>query len=143
MSIWKTTIDVETLNTRMVTHMIRHLGIQFTELGDNYIKASMPVDERTQQPYGLLQGGASVALAETLGSVAASLCIDLSSQRVVGLEINANHIKGVKDGIVIGTVKPVHIGGKTQIWEIHIHNELNQLVCISRITMAVLDHKAN
>jgi len=143
MSIWKTTIDVETLNTRMVTHMIRHLGIKFTELGDNYIKASMPVDERTQQPYGLLHGGASVALAETLGSVAASLCIDLSSQRVVGLEINANHIKGVKDGIVIGTVKPVHIGGKTQIWEIHIHNELNQLVCISRITMAVLDHKAN
>jgi 1,4-dihydroxy-2-naphthoyl-CoA hydrolase len=123
--------------------MIRHCGIEFTEVGDNYIKASMPVDERTQQPYGLLHGGASVVLAETLGSVAASLCVDLSTQRVVGLEINANHIKGAREGHVIGTVRPVHIGGKTQIWEIHIHNEAHQLVCISRITMAVLDHKAN
>ena len=120
--------------------MTDHLGIEFVEIGDDYLKATMPVDHRTHQPLGLLHGGASVALAETLGSVAATLCVD-DTRFCVGLEINANHIKGVRSGIVKGTTKPVHIGKQTQVWEIRISNDLDELVCISRITMAVLEKK--
>ncbi len=101
----------------------------------------MPVDRRTQQPLRLLHGGASVALAETLGSVAATCCVDISKQYCVGLEINANHVKGVTSGYVIGTTRPVHVGKRTHIWEIRITTEQNELVCISRITMAVIDRK--
>lgn len=121
--------------------MVEHLGIVFTAIGDDYIQATMPVDHRTHQPYGLLHGGASVALAETLGSVAAHCCIDTSIQYCVGLDINANHVKGVKQGTVTGTTKPIHIGKRTHVWEIRITNEQNELICISRITMAVIDKR--
>ena len=122
--------------------MIEHLGIEFLEVGDDYIKARMPVDHRTIQPFGLLHGGASVALAETLGSVAANLCVDREKKMCVGLEINANHIRPVTNGFVYGIARPIHIGASTQLWEIRIHNEQEKLVCVSRLTMAVLDKQA-
>lgn len=121
--------------------MTDHLGIVFTEIADDHLTATMPVDERTKQPMGLLHGGANVVLAETLGSVAASLTIDLKKQTCVGLEINANHLKGVTNGSVTGITTPIHIGKSTQVWEIKITNEQGQLCCISRITMAILDKK--
>jgi len=121
--------------------MVSHLGIEFTEIGDDSITAKMPVDHRTHQPLGLLHGGASVALAETLGSVAASCCLDLNTQYCVGLDINANHTKSVKTGYVFGTTKPLHVGKKTHVWEIRIVNDANELVCISRITMAIIDKR--
>lgn len=121
--------------------MQRHLGIEFTEIGDDYIAAQMPVDHRTKQPMGLLHGGASVTLAETLGSTASVLCIDLEKQTVVGLEINANHIRAAREGFVKGIAKPIHLGRSTQVWEIKIYNDANQLTCISRITNAVLEKK--
>lgn len=132
---------LDQLNFSKEKTMVDHLGIVFTGLGDDYLEATMPVDHRTKQPMGLLHGGASVALAETLGSVAASLTIDLKKQACVGLEINANHIKSVREGLVKGVVKPIHLGKTTQIWEIKIYNEVGQLSCISRITMAILDKK--
>ena len=119
-----------------------HLDMQFTELGDNYLKATMPVDHRTHQPYGLLHGGASVALAETLGSVCSALVIDSEKFICVGIEINANHIRGIKSGIVTGTCSPIHIGGSTHVWDIRIHDEQHKLICISRLTVAILK-KAN
>lgn len=119
--------------------MLEHLGIVFTDVGEDYISATLPVDRRTLQPFGLLHGGASVTLAETLGSVAASLCVDQSKQYCVGLEINANHVKSAREGIVTGTVRPIHIGKRTQVWEIRIVNPQNELISISRITMAVID----
>ncbi len=118
--------------------LARVLGIEFIEIGTNWLTARMPVDHRTHQPYGLLHGGASLALAETLGSMAAHFTIDNTKQYCVGLEINANHLKGVRDGFVYGTARPVHTGRSTQVWEIKIVNEKNELVCISRITMAIL-----
>lgn len=121
--------------------MVEHLGITFTEIGPDYLKATMPVDHRTKQPMGLLHGGASVALAETMGSVGATLCIDLNKQYAVGLEINANHIKSAKSGLVTGTAKPIHLGRGTQVWSIEIKNDKDQLVAISRITLAILDRK--
>jgi len=117
------------------------LGIEFIELGDDYIKATMPVDERTKQPYGLLHGGASVVLAETLGSVGAVLTVDPEQYQCVGLEINANHIRGVKQGIVTGIAKPIHIGATTQVWDIRIFDEREKLVCVSRHTVAVIKKK--
>jgi len=140
MRIFKKSATLESLNQWSKNTMTDHLGIEFVEIGDDYLKATMPVDHRTHQPLGLLHGGASVALAETLGSVAATLCVD-DTRFCVGLEINANHIKGVRSGIVKGTTKPVHIGKQTQVWEIRISNDLDELVCISRITMAVLEKK--
>lgn len=133
--------SLDQLNTISKKTMVDHLGIEFTAVGEDYLEATMPVDHRTKQPMGLLHGGANVALAETMGSIAASLTIDLSKQACVGLEINANHVRGVKDGKVKGIVKPVHVGKSTQIWEIKIYNESEQLCCISRITMAILDKK--
>ena len=121
--------------------MVEHLGIEFLELGDNYITAKMPVDHRTHQPMGLLHGGASVALAETLGSVESSLLIDLKNFSCVGLEINANHIKSASSGFVIGKARPIHIGKKTHIWDIRITNLNNALICICRLTVAIIDKK--
>lgn len=132
---------LEQLNTQRRPSMVDHLGIKFTSIGEDFLEGKMPVDHRTIQPYGLLHGGASVALAETLGSVAASLTLDLEKQVCVGLEINANHLKSVKEGQVKGVAKPVHLGKSTQVWEIKIYNEAEQLCCISRITMAILDKK--
>lgn len=141
MSIWNTAVTPEQLNATRVKTMISHLGIEFTEVGEDSLSARMPVDERTIQPFGLLHGGASVALAETLGSVAASLTIDLSNKIPVGMEINANHLRPVTEGWVTGVVKPVHLGKTSQVWEIRITNEAGKLVCIARLTMAILDRK--
>ncbi|NJM25734.1 MAG: hotdog fold thioesterase [Bacteroidia bacterium] len=122
--------------------MAEHLGIEITQIGEQSMEARMPVDHRTHQPLGLLHGGASVALAETLGSLAATCCVDRSKQYCVGLEINANHLRSAKSGYVYGTTSPIHIGKRTQVWEIRITDEQKKLVCVSRITLAVLD-KAN
>lgn len=116
------------------------MGIEWVDANEEYLTARMPVDHRTKQPMGLLHGGASVALAETLGSVASSLMLK-AGQAPVGLEINANHIKSARDGFVYGTVKPIHVGRRTHVWDIRIENEKKEAVCVSRLTVAVLDHK--
>jgi 1,4-dihydroxy-2-naphthoyl-CoA hydrolase len=142
MPIFKGEVTLDMLNKMSVNTMLEYIGIQFTSIGDGTIEARMPVDHRTHQPFGILHGGASVALAETLGSVAAMCCLDPALQYCVGLDINANHIKSVKEGFVVGRVKPIHVGKKTHVWEIKITTEKEELVCISRITMAILDRKA-
>lgn len=142
MRIFKKEVTLEALNDLSKNTMASLIGIVFTKIGDDYLEATMPVDSRTHQPFGLLHGGASVALAETLGSVAAHCCVDRTKEFCVGLEINANHIRGVRSGLVKGVTRPVHIGKKTQVWEIRIENEESELVCISRITMAVLEMKS-
>jgi 1,4-dihydroxy-2-naphthoyl-CoA hydrolase len=141
MGIFKPGVTVEALNKFCKNTLSEHLGMQFTVIGEDFIEATMPVDHRTHQPFGLLHGGATVALAETLGSVAAMLCLDESRQICVGLDINANHVRGVTSGTVRGTTRPLHIGKKTHVWEIRVVNEQNDLVCVSRITIAILDKK--
>lgn len=134
-----TSYSLQELNALGKGNMGEHIGISFTEITEQSLSAKMPVDHRTKQPFGLLHGGASVVLAETLGSVAAQCCVDTEKQFCVGLEINANHIKAVRNGYVYGTAQPLHIGKRTQVWEIRISNEAQQLVCVSRITMAIID----
>lgn len=130
---------LEILNSFNKNNLAQTLGIEFTEIGADYIIARMPVDARTHQPAGLLHGGASVALAETLGSVAGVLCLeDVSKQQIVGLEINANHMRGVRSGFVYGRVSALHVGRTTQVWEIKITNEEGKLVCVSRLTVSVI-----
>jgi 1,4-dihydroxy-2-naphthoyl-CoA hydrolase len=136
-----TGISLESLNAMSRNTMIQHLGIEITSVGESFIEARMPVDHRTHQPFGLLHGGASVALAETLGSVAAQCTLTDSNKYCVGLEINANHIKSVKSGFVFGKASPIHLGQRTQVWEIRITNEQSELVCVSRITMAIIDKR--
>ena len=138
MSLWKQPTDLARLNGWSANTMMEALGIRITAVGDDWLQGTMPVDARTHQPYGLLHGGASVALAETLGSTAAMLTLDPAQELAVGLDINANHIRGVRAGTVTGTAKMLHIGRTTQVWEIRIENEDGALVCISRITMAVI-----
>ncbi len=133
--------SLEIINQMNKNTLVEHLDIQITELGSDYIIGKMPVDHRTHQPLGMLHGGASVVLAETLGSLSAALTLNLEKQYCVGLDINANHIKSVKSGFVYGKTTAIHVGKKTQVWEIRITNETNELICISRITMAVLDKK--
>jgi 1,4-dihydroxy-2-naphthoyl-CoA hydrolase len=137
-TIWFHRPTLAELNSTKHT-LVGHLGIEMTEIGDDYIKARMPVDQRTVQPMGLLHGGASLALAETLGSVGAFLCVDPAKFNVVGLEINANHVRAVRDGWVSGTARPLHRGRTTQLWEIRITDGADKLVCISRLTLAVLE----
>jgi 1,4-dihydroxy-2-naphthoyl-CoA hydrolase len=137
MSIWRSVQSLEQLNTKK-GNLIDHLGIRFTEVGEDFVRATMPVDERTVQPYGLLHGGASVALAETLGSMGAAMCVDAADYQVVGQEINANHVRSARSGLVTGTARPIHIGGRTHVWGIDIVNDDNKLVCVSRITIAVI-----
>jgi len=132
---------LEGLNEFSKKSMVGHIGIEITEIGDDFIKAKMPVDHRTIQPMGLLHGGASVVLAETLGSIGSTMLTDINKQSCVGLEINANHIKSAKEGFVYGTAKPIHIGKRTHVWEIKVSNDNNDLVCISRITIAIIDRK--
>lgn len=122
--------------------MSEHLGIEWTEVGPDYIKARMPVDHRTKQPYGLLHGGASVALAETLGSVGAAMTVDPARYIAVGMEINANHVRSAREGYVTGTARPIHKGGTTQVWEIRIEDGKGKLICISRLTVAILKQPA-
>ena len=129
-------IDISVLNANSRGTMIEHLGIVITEAGDDWLRGTMPVDARTHQPYGLLHGGASVALAETLGSSAGMLAA--RGDAVVGLEINANHLRAVRSGLVTGTARPLHVGRSTQVWDIRIEDEAGKPVCISRITLAVL-----
>ncbi|MGB9079941.1 MAG: hotdog fold thioesterase [Desulfuromonadaceae bacterium] len=136
MTIWKSPITLDQLKLGSKDTLMEHLGIEYLEIGSDYLKARMPVDSRTKQSAGILHGGASAALAETLGSVAASMCIDRSMKRIVGLEINANHIRPVTGGWVTGITMPIHVGNTTQIWEIRIYNEEGKLVCISRLTVA-------
>ncbi|MBK9441224.1 MAG: hotdog fold thioesterase [Comamonadaceae bacterium] len=137
MCIWQKPISVAALTAFSTNSAVSHLGIEFLEVGDDFIIARVPVDARTCQPFGLLHGGVSVVLAETLGSCGANFAC-LPGHQAVGLDINANHLKGVKSGWVTGTTRPVHIGRTTQVWQIDLRNEAGQLTCTSRITMAVL-----
>ncbi len=122
-------------------HMADHLGIEWVEFGDNFLKARMPVDHRTKQPFGLLHGGASCVLAETLGSVGAALVVDPEKHNCVGLEINANHVRSAREGFVTGLASPIHIGASTQVWDIKIYDEREKLVCVSRLTVAVIPRR--
>jgi 1,4-dihydroxy-2-naphthoyl-CoA hydrolase len=136
-----TKITLEELNSTSETSMTGHLGIRYTLIEENQLSATMPVSEKTTQPFGILHGGASVTLAESLGSMAAHCSIDSSKYVAVGLEINANHIRSVRSGLVTGTATPIHVGRSTHVWKIDIVNEDNKLVCTSRITMAIIDKK--
>jgi 1,4-dihydroxy-2-naphthoyl-CoA hydrolase len=138
MTIWRSLISVEELNARRPGTLVEHLGMEFTEIGDDFVRGTMPVDGRTRQPYGLLHGGASVALAETLGSTGATMCVDAKTFQCVGQEINANHVRAARSGLVTGTARAKHIGGRSQVWLVDIVNEAGQLICTSRLTMAVI-----
>lgn len=142
MSIWfKKDIVLEDFHQLGKGTMGEYIGIEWTELGDNFLKATMPVDHRTKQPYGLLHGGASCVLAETIGSVASAMVVDHSKFLCVGLEINANHIRGVKEGYVTGIASPLHLGSSTHVWDIKIYDEKEKLVCVSRLTVAIIPGK--
>jgi uncharacterized domain 1 len=139
MSIW---FRPYTLAELELGGLAKHIGIELTEIGPDFLRGRMPVDERTRQPYGILHGGASVALAETLGSYGAGLIIDNARYQCVGQEINANHVRAISDGYVIGTARPLHLGRRSHVWEIRIEDERNRLVCVSRITMYILERSA-
>jgi 1,4-dihydroxy-2-naphthoyl-CoA hydrolase len=136
--VFRQPVDLQQLNALSRNTLIEHLGIVFTAAGEDWLQATMPVDERTRQPYGLLHGGASVVLAETLGSSAGNLCVDPDRQVCVGLEINANHLRVARSGMVTGTARALHVGRTTQVWEIRIENEAGKAVCVSRLTLAVV-----
>lgn len=139
MTLWKKKeLKIEEINKLSKKTLAHFLEMKFIEIGDDYLKMQMPVNEKTHQPYGLLHGGASAALAETVGSVASSLCIDTDQFICVGIEINCNHIRGVKKGMVIATARPLHIGATTHVWDIKIVDEREKLVCVSRLTVAIL-----
>jgi 1,4-dihydroxy-2-naphthoyl-CoA hydrolase len=140
MSIWKIRATAESANERGKNTMSEHLGIVFTEIGDDFLTATMPVDHRTKQPAGIMHGGASCVLAETVGSTAANLCVE-ADQYCVGLDINTNHIRSMRAGVVIGVAKPFHLGKSTQVWGIEIRDEEGRLVSVTRLTMAVLVRK--
>ncbi|HEU4663512.1 MAG TPA: hotdog fold thioesterase [Dokdonella sp.] len=137
MAIWKQATDLERVNAWNRGCLVEHLGMRVTAIGDDWVQGTMPVDARTKQPFGLLHGGASVALADSLGSLAGNLCIE-ASEMAVGLDINANHVRAVTDGDVTGTARAVHLGRTTQVWEIRIVDMRERLVCISRLTLAVV-----
>jgi 1,4-dihydroxy-2-naphthoyl-CoA hydrolase len=143
MSIWRRRPTLEDLNGLSANTLLEQLEIRFTEVGDDYLVATMPVDRRTHQPFGLLHGGATVALAESLGSSAANCCLDMEAEFAVGLEINANHLRSVRSGLVTGTARPVHIGRRTQVWETRVEDEAGRLVCVSRLTLAVMARGAS
>lgn len=138
MALWTQQPDLETLNASSRDTLMDTLGIRFEAVGEDWLRASMPVDGRTHQPYGLLHGGASVALAETVGSTAAMLTLDAAREMTVGLDINANHVRGARDGTVQATATPLHIGSSTQVWDVRTRTDRDQLVCIARLTMAVV-----
>lgn len=137
-SLWFGEADIDAINNRPKNHIGALIGIEFTEIGPDYIKAKMPVDARTHQPYGILHGGASVVLAETIGSIASALVIDPDKYMAVGQEVNANHLRPVKSGFVTGICTAIHIGGKTHVWDIKIYDDRGKMSCISRLTVAVL-----
>jgi 1,4-dihydroxy-2-naphthoyl-CoA hydrolase len=141
MSIWFAPLTLEQAQRFFNGHrdLTEHLGMRLTEVGPDFLRATMPVDERTQQPFGLLHGGASVSLAESLGSTAANLCIDGSRCFAVGQEINANHLRPVRSGFVTATARPVHLGHRSHVWDIRIEDDKGRLSCVSRLTMSVID----
>jgi 1,4-dihydroxy-2-naphthoyl-CoA hydrolase len=141
MSIWFASPTIEEANRRMQPVLGGHLGIRFTEFGPDYARGTMPVESRTHQPMGILHGGASVVLAETLGSVAANCVVDPAKHYCVGQEINANHIRPVRSGVVTGTARPFHLGSRSQVWSIEIRDSQDRMVCVSRLTIAVVDAK--
>ena len=142
MPIWfDKDLSIDQLHPLGKNTMAEYIGIEWTEVGDNFLKARMPVDHRTIQPYGLLHGGASCVLAETIGSVASAMVIDHNKFYCVGLEINANHVRGVKEGFVTGIASPLHLGASTHVWDIKIYDEKQKLVCVSRLTVAVIQRK--
>ncbi len=143
MSIWRTSLSVEQLQEYSRNTLVEHIGIRVAEVGPDYVRATMPVNPQTHQPMGVLHGGASVALAETVGSLAASLCVDPQKHVCLGQEINANHIRPVSSGIVTATARPYHLGNRSQVWHIEIRDEQDRLVCVSRLTMAVVDRPKN
>ncbi len=136
--IWFKPFELSDLKRIAFNTLVSHVGIEFVEIGDDYLKATMPVDERTVQPLGLLHGGASCVLAETLGSMAANCCVDRDKYYCVGIEINANHVRSATSGVVTATTRPAHIGQKTQVWHIDIVDEKNKPICVSRHTVAVI-----
>ena len=136
--IFRAPVSLVDLNRLSRGTLIEHLGIVFTAAGPDWLQATMPVDPRTRQPYGLLHGGASVVLAETLGSSAGNLCLDTTERMAVGLEINANHLRAMREGTVIGTARALHVGRSTHVWEIRIEDERGRAVCVSRLTLAVV-----
>lgn len=136
--VFRAPVSIDALNVLSRGTLIEHLGIVFTGAGEDWVQATMPVDPRTRQPYGLLHGGASVVLAETLGSSAGNLCLDTREQMAVGLEINANHLRAVCEGTVTGTARAVHVGRTTQVWDIRIEDARGRAVCVSRLTLAVV-----
>ena len=141
MNIWTTPLNLQILENRSRNTMVEYLGIEFTEVGEDFIKAKMPVDHRTKQPIGIMHGGASCVLAETVGSVAGNYCVDLEKRYCVGLEINTNHIRPATEGHVIGTATPIHLGKRTQVWNIEIRHVSGYLVSINRLTLMVIDRK--
>lgn len=138
MAIWQTAVDIEIVSERAKNSMSEFLGIEFTEVGDDFMCARMPVNERTRQPMGIMHGGASCVLAETLGSTAAQFCVNHATHYCVGLDINTNHIRSIREGNVIATARPYHLGKSTQVWHIEIHHEAGKLISVNRLTMAVL-----
>ena len=136
--VFRAPVSIDALNALSRGTLIEHLGIVFTEAGEDWVRATMPVDPRTRQPYGLLHGGASVVLAVTLGCSAGNLCLDTREQMAVGLEINANHLRAVREGTVTGTARAVHVGRTTQVWDIRIEDARGRPVCVSRLTLAVV-----
>jgi 1,4-dihydroxy-2-naphthoyl-CoA hydrolase len=141
MAIWRIETTLEALRELARNTLAEHLGIRVTEIGPDYLRATMPVNSHTHQPMGILHGGASVALAETVGSVAANLCVDIEKYVCVGQEINANHLRPVSSGLVTGTGRPFHIGSRSHVWGIEIRDQQDKLVCVSRLTMAVVERK--
>jgi 1,4-dihydroxy-2-naphthoyl-CoA hydrolase len=139
--IWKQPVDIEILNNRGKNSMIAYLGIEFTDIGLDFLTAKMPVDHRTHQPIGIMHGGASCVLAETVGSTAANYAVDLSTHYCVGLDINTNHIRSVREGFVYGKAQPFHLGKTTHVWGIDIRNAHDTLISVTRLTMAVLHRK--
>lgn len=138
--IWKQKIDIDAINSTGAQSITEVLGIEFTDSGDDYLTAKMPVDKRTIQPFGILHGGASVVLAETVGSVASMLCLeDITKQVPVGVSINANHLSSARSGYVTGTAKPYKIGRKLHVWNIEIKDEKGKMICVSRLTVAIVD----
>lgn len=138
MAIWQRPFTPEALNQMSEGSMSNFLGIQYTRFGDDYLCATMPANERTRQPFGIIHGGANVVLAEGLASAAANLTLADPKQRAVGLDINANHIRMVREGIVTGTARPIHLGSSTQVWQIDITNEEGKLTCVCRMTAAII-----
>jgi 1,4-dihydroxy-2-naphthoyl-CoA hydrolase len=141
MPIWKRAIDIEKINRDSKGTMSETLGITMIEVGDDFLKATMPIDHRTLQPYGIMHGGASCALAETVGSIAGNYCVDNQTHYCVGLDINTSHLRMVKSGLVTGVAKPIHLGRTTQIWEIKNFDQEHHLVSWTRLTLAVLERR--